>query len=320
MQDNVEIYDTSSDFEVSWDIQDGSFDNSFQMNKFLKFIQRGRKKPKVNKNHDFNAQKDQELDQLIHEGFDLDEGLLGENKDRSEKNNSISSEQYSRPEIKEDDQKYSRKNTNKYQENSRTDMIEEGEDSRPGISLSNKENSFPEEGDSNKNISNLEEDKRNGIAENNEHILDMPMEVDFAGSSQSQSPTLEMIQEEAEVDETTKLKESDFASAEKITVPEARLKKSKTDLGSIKEDLTPELVKLKSEMNNNEAYEKRKEEIMQKVMQSTYSSMNSFKKNMFDSLDMNKSKVSSNKSLFTLFYRRNARAWGNGDWCIDYYQ
>lgn len=288
VHDNIEIFDTSSGFNVSTEIKDTSFDNSFQMNKFLQLIKEGKR----NKNKDFSNMKDQEFDQLIQEGVDLDEALLDDIIGKSNGNVSNKYEKYSRTDIKEDDQQYSHQSTHEYLDNSRQRVSEEGESySKPRIPLSNDDNSVHENKD--KDISNnegeIEEEdisQKNVIEEFEKHQInnDTEHQIDYDESCESQSPTLEMIQEETEVNEKTKIKESDFASIDKIKyVSKTKQKKENVDQRNIQKDFTAEHMQLNSEIK-----EKRKEEIQNKIMNSTYSSMSSFKQNMFESLDMNK--------------------------------
>lgn len=100
---------------------------------------------------------------------------------------------------------------------------------------------------------------------------------------QIENETLEMIQEETEQD-TTKLRESALITPERARSNSEPLVPEK-DFNNTTEYKCDQL-----EYDNNTTFENRKEELMHKVLHSAYSSMSSFKTNLMESLELNKSK------------------------------
>ena len=108
IQDYAEIYDNSDEINESKDIEDGSFDNSDQMNAFLKFIRKGKSNKETQEDEEFFKEKEKDVSSLIEEGMSMSENLLKESLDQSKSLTNNYQDQNSRPEIKEDDQQYSR--------------------------------------------------------------------------------------------------------------------------------------------------------------------------------------------------------------------
>lgn len=131
---------------------------------------------------------------------------------------------------------------------------------------------------------------------------DISQEGDHSGPSLDQTPervefnedengpiALEMIQEETEQD-TTKQKESDLISPDKLKSSSERNYKAQ-DLTELSEERVenyktnekPEDYEISEELQS-----KIKEELTQKLLNSAYSSMSSYKTNLINSLELNK--------------------------------
>lgn len=110
---------------------------------------------------------------------------------------------------------------------------------------------------------------------------DQREEIDYTEGGDN--PTLEMIQEETEIN-TTKQKESDLPSPSPMKYGSERsLKPKVTAIENDKDNLYHD--------HKEELFQKRKSELMQKVLNSAYSSKTSFKGNLIDSLELSKSKI-----------------------------
>ncbi|CAI2376805.1 unnamed protein product [Moneuplotes crassus] len=310
VQDFAEIYDHSREINGSSDILNGSFDNSMQMQLFLKSL-KNQASVKNNVEDDFDQDKDQELNKLIQDGIDIEENILDPTRKKRQKLSNYS-DQYSRPEIKEDDQKYSPPRAGKY----RGSKPSGSRSSRVGISLSDKDMSDRSGEEKIQNISILEDNeeiKNSSQREENERILDGSLQDhsdgqdnsenmgdsddqrDHADRSDDMSPTLEMIQEETENAETTKIKESDFASAEKTKYISENLLREASNEGTNQKSLG--FNKTSSGGRKSDEFSKKREEIIQKVMGSSYSSMSSNQRRLFESLDLNKQEMQELENL-----------------------
>lgn len=212
IQDYERIYDESdeniNDRENT--IDDGSFDNSQQMKRFLNTIKRPKKRIQDN------------LDSLTQEIMD----------DMQHVND-----------------------TENY--NNNPDEVEDQNDA-----LNNLENKQNHENDDN----------------------DAPEKIEFNNPSNSQDISLEMIQEETEHD-TTKPRNSDMETPDRAKYASETILKEKAELES---SINKELKSNKRSSNaQSEEIEKKREELMRKVVHSAYSSMSTFKRGLFESLDLN---------------------------------
>lgn len=120
-------------------------------------------------------------------------------------------------------------------------------------------------------------DKSAKLLEDEDHRV----EIDYTEGGEN--PTLEMIQEETEIN-TTKQKESELPSPSPMKYGSERSLKPKTPAKENDKDN-------KETDQKEQAFQKRKSELMQKVINSAYSSKTSIKGNLIDSIELSKSKT-----------------------------